>query len=274
MRAELHLGYKRRGPKTFLTYSRSTHPWHFLPPHYLDDTGCATTFLVNASGGLVGGDQLFLKTSLQPQTHVLLTTPSANKIYKSQKKSAKQIVEFAVGPEAILEYLPLVTIPFANSRFDQITSITLSPQSTLFLLDAMASGRIARGERWQFAHYGNHITISMANGKKTIERYALSCHHGHDNIGLVRDWDYVASLFFIGDRYSSEIWQTLQKLLSEILVNQSDRILGSVSALTIPGLIVKIVAQSGSDLEKLVEALWSVSRQYLLGAPPPALRRY
>ena len=274
MRAELHLRYKRRGPTTFLTHSRSTHPWHFLPPHYLDNTGCATTFLVNASGGLVGGDQLFLKTSLQHQSHVLLTTPSANKIYKSQTKSARQVVEFSVGPEAILEYLPLVTIPFAESRFEQITSVKLFPQSTLFLGDAMASGRIARGERWQFAHYANHITISMANGKKAIECYTLSCHHGSDNIGLVRDWDYVASLFFIGDGYRTETWQTLQDILNEILERQPDRILGAVSELTVPGLIVKIVARVSSDLEKLVQELWSASRQHLLGAPPPALRRY
>ncbi len=274
MKAELHLGYNRRGATTVLTHSRSTHPWHFLPPHYLDDTGCATTFLVNASGGLVGGDQLFLKTSLHDQTHVLLTTPSANKVYKSQTNISRQIVECVIGSEAILEYLPLVTIPFAKSRFEQVISIKLFPRATLFFWDALASGRIARGERWQFTHYANHITISMADGKKAIERYALYCDQENDTIGLVRNWDYVASLFLIGDGYSQKTWQTLQSTLNTILEKQSNKIWGSVSEPAIPGLIVKIVAQCAPDLEKLFQELWSTSRQHLLGILPHARRQY
>jgi hypothetical protein len=82
-RGALVYEFQRAGPRTVLTHSSCSSPWHYFPPSYLDDSGCAYTWLVNPSGGLVGGDHLSVKAELSRGRHVLMTRPSANRIYRS-----------------------------------------------------------------------------------------------------------------------------------------------------------------------------------------------
>ena len=145
--SKLTLRYANQEGKTALTHSYFSYPWYCFPPLYLDNTGCATTFLTNPSGGFVGGDDLSLTATLEKNTHVLLTTPSATKIYRTLEESATQSIDITVGPNAILEWIPDLTIPFAGSRFSQSINIRMSTGATVILWDAMAAGRIARGER-------------------------------------------------------------------------------------------------------------------------------
>ena len=82
-RGALSYEFERAGSRTILTRSSCTSPWHHFPPSYLDDSGCAYTWLVNPSGGLVGGDHVSVEAQLHARTHVLMTSPSANRIYRS-----------------------------------------------------------------------------------------------------------------------------------------------------------------------------------------------
>jgi hypothetical protein len=62
-RGALSYEFERSGSRTVLTRSSCTTPWHHFPPSCLDDSGCAYTWLVNPSGGLVGGDQGWRRAS-------------------------------------------------------------------------------------------------------------------------------------------------------------------------------------------------------------------
>lgn len=79
----LDLRYRHEGTRTILATSRCSTPWHFFPPAYLDDSGCAVTSLVNPSGGFVAGDVLSIHAVLEAGAHVVMTTPSANRVYRS-----------------------------------------------------------------------------------------------------------------------------------------------------------------------------------------------
>src|SRR6185436_595061 len=96
----LDLAYARRGPETILTRVSCRSPWHWFPPISLDE-GSAYTLLVNPSGGLVGGDRLSLRAGLGPDAHVLFSTPSANRVYRTLSEPAIQSIELIVGPGAI-----------------------------------------------------------------------------------------------------------------------------------------------------------------------------
>ncbi|MEK7350698.1 MAG: urease accessory protein UreD, partial [Nitrospirota bacterium] len=156
-RGTLSYEFEREGSRTVLTRSSCTSPWHHFPPSYLDDSGCAYTWLVNPSGGLVGGDHVSVEAQLHAGTHVLMTSPSANRVYRSLSEPVLQEIRLSVGPDARLEWLPEVTIPFAGSRFRQSIHVDLAPGATVVLWDAMASGRVARQERWAFASVENEI---------------------------------------------------------------------------------------------------------------------
>ncbi|MBI4400290.1 MAG: urease accessory protein UreD [Nitrospirae bacterium] len=270
---ELELAYHRRGRHTVLLRSRSRSPWHLFPPITLDETGCAYTLLLNPSGGLVGGDRLSLRATLGKDAHVLFSTPSANRVYRSASETAEQSVDLAVGPGAILEWLPEPTIPFAGSRFRQTIHVSLQPGATALLWDAIASGRVARGERWVFTDLENEIRITTAAGEYLLDRY-----HVHPEkktgAGLACDWDYVASLYLVSDTVDAEIRKRLEEKIAVILDECAGSVLAGVSKPALPGLAVKLVARSAPDLNGVLESLWGAIRGQLWGFPVPALRRY
>ncbi len=266
--------FEREGARTVLTRSSCTSPWHHFPPSYLDDSGCAYTWLVNPSGGLVGGDHVSVEAQLHAGTHVFMTSPSANRVYRSLSEAAVQEVRLSVGPDARLEWLPEVTIPFAGSRVRQSIQVDLAPGATVVLWDAIASGRVARQERWAFAMFENEIYIRTSQGGSVVERYRLAPGRLPESVGLVGRWDYVASLFVIGDAVAPNVWERLDAALATILEQRAESVLGGVSATSAPGLAVKLVARSAQDLTETLEAIWATVREALWNLPVPNLRRY
>ena len=273
-RGALSYGFERAGPRTILARSSCTSPWHHFPPSYLDDSGCAYTWLVNPSGGLVGGDHVSVEAQLHAGTHVLMTSPSANRVYRSLSEPAVQEVHLSVGPEARLEWLPEVTIPFAGSRLCQSIHVDLAPGATVVMWDTIASGRVAMRERWAFAAVENEICIRTPLGGSVVERYRLYPGRLPESVGLVGGWDYVASLFVIGDAVDADVWKRLDVALAAILEQRPGLVLGAVSTPATPGLAVKFVARTAPDLTETLAAIWAAVREDLWNLPVPNLRRY
>lgn len=271
---ELVLRYERRDRVTVLTHSRCTTPWHQSPPIHLDDSGSVYQPLLNPSGGLVGGDRLSIDAQLGPDSHVIVSTPSANRVYRSLAETSVQLVHLTVGEGAILEWVPDLTIPFAGARYRQAIHVRLAPGATLLLWDALACGRIARGERWAFARLENEICITAANGRQLIERYDLGGARSPLRAGLAQGWNYVASFYLVGDSVDAESRKKLEEELALILDEQPGEVLGGVSEPAVPGLAVKLLARSAPALTGTLAALWAAARLCLWNSPPAELRRY
>lgn len=271
---ELRLDYAKPDRRTIIAHSYFTTPWKLLPPIYLDDTGAAYTLLVNPSGGLVGGDHLSIDMSLDRDAHVMISSPSANRVYRTEGKVSEQHVNITVGPGAILEWLPEHTIPFAGSRFRQILHATLAPGATLLLWDAVASGRIARGERWAFTDLENEIRITTASGSSLLERYVLDPATDLGCVGLAEEWNYVASFYVVNDAVASEVWSGLESKIAAILDTRPGEVLGGVSTPPVPGIAVKVLVRTAPDLTAMLDALWAAVREGLWNLPPVSLRKY
>ena len=271
----LALEYARQGDRTVLRRTSCRTPWHLLPPIYLDESGSAYTLLVNPSGGLVGGDHLSIDLSIGPKAHVLISTPSANRVYRSLSRDAVQDVTIKVAEGGILEWMPEHTIPFAGSRFRQSIDVTLKAGATLVLWDAVASGRIAHGERWRFASLDNQIQITMPSQTTVKEHYALVPAEAGGGIGVAQEWDYVGSFFIVGDAVCPALWASLETNLADILdKHRVDDVLGGISQPAVPGVVVKLVAKSAPSMTSVLTDMWSAVRQALWHMPPAVLRKY
>lgn len=268
----LDLHYARRGQRTILTQSRCSSPWHLFPPMYLDASGCAFTSLVNPSGGFVAGDHLSIHAALDRDAHVVLSTPSANRVYRSLGEEARQTVHLSIEPGAVLEWFPEMTIPFAGSRFVQTMDVRLARGATVLIWDSVASGRVARDERWAFTSLHNHIQITTSSGGRLLERYEVRPQPGQ--VSLVSAYDYVASCFVVSDATDAANWTALRRTVAEILDGWPGDVLGGVTEPSVSGLAVKLAARSAQGLAAAQDALWHAIRSGLLGLSRPELRRY
>ena len=120
-----------------------------------------------------------------------------------------------------------------------------------------------------FGHAGVTTALLLA-GAWAIN---LSVAEG-ESVGLVGNWDYVASLFVIGDAVGTDVWKRLDAILASILEQRPGLVLGAVSTPAAPGLAVKLVAKSAPDLTEMLAALWAAVRENLWSLPVPNLRRY
>jgi urease accessory protein len=231
--------------------------------------------LVNPSGGLVGGDRLAIDLSIGAEAHALISTPSANRVYRSLSREAVQKVTIAVADGGILEWMPEHTIPFAGSRFRQSIDVTLGAGATLVLWDAVASGRIAHGERWRFTSLNNSIRMTMPSQATIREHYALAPGERPGGIGRIEEWDYLGSLFIVGDGMPGPLCDSLEIALAGILEKHRDRcVLGGVSQPAAPGVVVKLVARSAPAMHQVLMELWAAVRDVLWQMPPASLRKY
>lgn len=270
----LDLRYRREGLRTILSRSRCSTPWHFFPPAYLDDSGCAFTSLVNPSGGFVAGDDLSIHAALEEGAHLVMTTPSANRVYRSLGEESRQSVTLSLAPGAVIEWFPEVTIPFAGSRFVQTMAVTLAKGATALVWDSLASGRVARDERWAFTSLRNEIDLTMASGGRLLERYLIGPEQEQTGFGLLSRYDYVASFFVVSDAIDPARWPAIRETVAGILDSLGSDLLGGVTEPPVQGLAVKIVSRSPEALVMAQELLWDAARCEVLGLARPMLRHY
>lgn len=124
-------------------------PFQWQGYHYQDNDDQPFMLMVNSGGGYVEGDKSYFLADLQNNTRSLFTTTASGKFYKCLNGGlTEEVVEFNVGQNSLLEYLPDEAIPFEASRSKRSIKINLTGSSRLFATDMVSGGRI---------HYGNEV---------------------------------------------------------------------------------------------------------------------
>jgi len=266
----LSLAFERRGAATVLTERRFTLPLQALEPIPVDG-GTLCLMLLNPTGGILGGDRLKTEITLGPGAHVCLTTPSATKVYRSLGPPALQDTSITLGEGAVLEYLPDHVIPYPGSILHQSLTVEMGQGSRAILADAIAVGRLCRGERWGFSEVVSRITVAAQGQPRFLDRIKLgSSKWLPEGLGGMEGFGYVATFGLFAESVSN--WEKILHALEEQL-RELPSIAAGVSPLARGGCLVRLLAASAHDLSKALLALWALSRELLLGLPPLDLRK-
>ena len=263
----LRLRFERHGPRTVLAACRSTVPLQVLAPLALPDPAAVVSIL-NPTGGLVGGDRLVIDVEAGPGSHACLTTPSATKVYRTTGEPAHQEVTLRLGPEAVVEYVPDHTIPFAGSDFRQRLRVDLGEKARLLVVDAFAAGRVARGEAWQFARLESALLVQDAVGWLLCDRFVLREPVTWNAVGFSEGASYFATVAAFGD----QPWESLANDVAAV-AGDCPGIRAAGGTLARRGIIVRCLAENAVALGDAVGRLWTVARRRMLGCPPLALRK-
>ncbi len=160
--------------RTRLRHSLQTPPLRVVRPFDLPRGG-ALVHLHNVSGGVLGGDQLDNEIRLEEGVRVQVTTTGSTRIYRHRPEgpTAQQVTRYHVGPDALLEVLPDSLIPYAGSRYRQVTSYHLAPGAGLLAWELVTPGREAHGERFAYDSLELQTTICAGTVPLAIERLLL-----------------------------------------------------------------------------------------------------
>src|SRR5579872_5674348 len=209
----LRLRFARRGARTILAQSRFSLPLQTLTPLTLAD-GASYLMLLNPTGGVLGGDHLTTEITLEAGTHVCLTTPSATRIYRTADKPANLETVIRLDEGATLEFFPDHVIPHAGSSLLQSLRIEMARGARAIILDSMASGRVAHGERWSFTEMDSRMEIRICGKPAFINRTKIDpAAQQPRQLGFMEDFDYMACMGLFADGF--ENWHPVAGTLLE-----------------------------------------------------------
>lgn len=147
--ANLVLTFARQGARSVLAQRRRSGPLAVQRPFYPEGAdGTCHVYLLHPPGGVVGGDRLDIAVQAGAGSHALLTTPAANKLYRSAGPCARLTQTLRVDPGAQLEWLPQPTIAFAGVHARIATRVDLAPGGRFIGWEIVCLGRPDSGERY------------------------------------------------------------------------------------------------------------------------------
>ncbi len=128
--------------------------------------------LLHTAGGLVGGDRIGVRASLEPGSRVLLTSVAAQKVYGSVGRSrqapqgrwAQQELEFQLAAGSDLEWLPQELVLFADGLFEQTCRVELEPGASWLGAEVVRLGRSAAGEGLGQGRWRSQLEIRRLQG--------------------------------------------------------------------------------------------------------------
>ena len=147
--AHLGLTFARQGARTVLARREHTGPLTVQRPfHPEGPTGACHVYLLHPPGGVVGGDVLHVAVHAGADSRALITTPAANRLYRSAGPRAQLTQALRVDAGAQLEWLPQPTIAFAGVHARVATRVDLVPGGRFIGWEILCLGRPDSGERY------------------------------------------------------------------------------------------------------------------------------
>ena len=170
--ARLELEFSQRLDRTIISHRRHEGPLVVQKPFYPEGGSCHV-YLIHPPGGVVGGDHLALNVTVTPQAHALLTTPAANKFYRSAGHIADVVQHFYVD-DAVLEWLPQENILFNHSHVNMRTRVELGTNARYLGWEVQCLGRPASHEVFNHGCLRQHLELWQNHKPLFIDRSMMN----------------------------------------------------------------------------------------------------
>jgi urease accessory protein len=102
--------------------------------------------IVNTGGGVAGGDSYSVSLTLSEGAEVEATTPSAERIYRSDGPAASIMTRLKLASGARLFWLPHETLLFEGARLERRLKVETPSEAEFIIAETLAFGRLAMGE--------------------------------------------------------------------------------------------------------------------------------
>lgn len=259
--ARLELRVERAKDRSLLARRRHSGPLYVQKPLYPEGPELLHLYLLHPPGGVVGGDRLDVAVSAGAGARALLTTPAAQKLYRSGGAVSEQTTSLSVEAGATLEWLPLETIVFDGARARQRTRVELDAAAAIIGWEVTCFGRPASGIRFETGRVALGLELVLGGERLLIERVVVE----GGSAALEEAWGYagkpVAGTLYAAGAGCAKLVATLRQLPAPPGVTFSVTALG-------PALIVRVLGDKLEAVRGFLIECWSALRPALLGRPP------
>ena len=257
--AKLSLRFERQWAKTCMRVGERIGPLSVQRPFYPEKDVCHA-YILHPPGGVVGGDQLELNVQVGEQSSALITTPAANKIYRSNGPESRIKQHFSVERRGTLEWLPQETILFGGSSLLTHTTVNLDRSARFSGWDLTVLGRPFSGDNYERGAFDQKITIAVADTPVLNER-----HRWRDEEPMlgaawgVRGNRALASIYVYPA--DADLLKRVQRLVAPGVLDAGATLLAEL-------LVIRVLGTSPQKIRALAERLWTTVRPLQMGRAP------
>ena len=296
--ARLNLRFEGRevlgAPRTVMTERNHFGPLRILKPLYPEGHDICHGVIVHPPGGIVAGDSLAIDVQVDANANALITTPGAQKWYRSSGKLASAATRLHVADGATLEWMPQETMVFDGAWAEQVLDVTLAPRARFFGWEMLCLGRTTRGERFTTGEFRQRIRFVRCQNDLAWTVGAVLPRHPvaipvavaplpqtgapfwREAMVLVGGDPLMASqlgmrglpvtatawIVFPPDAYDSAT------LLGEIRSALNDAPLAAASSPEAGLIVVKVIGDAAESVRNLLIAVWSKIRMQVFRRTP------
>ncbi|MDE1725980.1 MAG: urease accessory protein UreD [Thaumarchaeota archaeon] len=247
--------------KTYIKSLMSKAPFLIQKAIYPDSgyPQFAHIYMMSSSGGILQGDEQRIDIIMDSNSAARITNQSATKIYKMEGGYASQYINIRVKEGSYMEFVPHQIIPFKSSRFYQEVNLEVDENAVLVYSEIISAGRIASGEKYDFdlcflrtsAHRKDQVLFTDVMSLNHKDKPNLESVFGGKSI--------FSTVYIIGSSIATE------KIVDEInLATKNTSLLASCSSLPYDcGIIVRMLADSASEIIVLTESIANILRAYV-----------
>lgn len=199
VRGRLELAFTARNNHTVLTHAYVCAPLKIVRPFQLTGGGLLVQ-VITLGPGLCAGDDYRIDITVEAGARAVVVMQAASRILgMSEGAQATQSVNLVVAPGGQIEYYPGLTIPFADSCFQQRVRIAADPQSRVGILECWATGRQTRGEYLRFRHLSSRTIVTLNGRPAFVDALEIDATANvAAATGILEGHQYVASGFWHG----------------------------------------------------------------------------
>ena len=208
----------------------------------IGDGAVREAVVVNAAGGIAGGDRLEIEVTALGDALVTVTSQAAEKIYRSLDQPAQVVTKLKACDTAKLAWLPQETIIFNSARIQRQTEIDLCAGAELMALEWLVLGRTAHGEEVVRGHIRDRWLVRR-DGRLVWADSFLVAEETFPHLrrkALLSGYKAIGTLLYFGPHLDRRL---------EMLREATQSLACSSAATMVSGLIVvRLAAETSSEL--------------------------
>ncbi len=238
-------------------------------PFYPEGDPCHV-YLLHPPGGVAGGDSLTFRITVDKDAHALITTPAANKFYRSDVRQALLDQRMDVAAGATLEWLPGETILFGGTHAALSSQINLTTGAKFIGWECVCLGRPASGDHYAQGQAITRMQITQDGQPLLSERLPLNAGDAR----LDAPWG-LAGRRVLATLYAQPADADLLRLFRSRLPPNSDLTAAQPisAASVVDGLLTcRILGHEVEAVRDLLIRAWQVLRPPVIGQTPSVPR--
>ena len=271
---QLELEEDARIKKTVIKEHYAKVPLFIQRALYLEESipSMAYIYVISPSGGILQGDRYKIVIKLSNNAHAHITTQGATRIYKMEKDYATQMIDIVVEEGCYCEYIPDQIIPYANSRFYQLTNLKVHENATMIYSEILVPGRVASGEKFEYdICYNKTVATNHAAKLRFID--VLKLMPKKDNFkarGIMENFSILGNVYILAKVDHAKF---LKEEINSIVKNIR-KIQGGASILPDRhGVAVRLLGNTTEHVKDVVYEILNVSRRTILGGSFSKMRK-